>query len=30
MDEQDIYDKEFYSLSFIILSILYIHVNMLY
>jgi len=28
MDEQDIQDKDFYSVFFIILSILYIHVNM--
>jgi hypothetical protein len=28
MDEQDIHDKDFYSVFFIILSILCIHVNM--
>jgi hypothetical protein len=28
MDEQDIHDKDFHSVFFIILSILYIHVNM--
>jgi hypothetical protein len=27
MDEQDIHDKDFYAVFFIILSILYIHVN---
>jgi len=30
MDKQDIQDKDFYSVFVIILSILYIHVNMFY